>query len=123
QRECTGPEHLDDLTSTLFKLCGGEQDCKIQLLKEAIESLSRGAESREVATAGHGDMVARYSEVIARALGLSSEETADLVFAARVHDVGKIFVPQHILNKPGPLHDEEVFQVKVQPHIGAEIVG
>jgi diguanylate cyclase (GGDEF)-like protein len=123
QRECTGPEHLDELTSTLFKLCGGEQDCKIQLLKEAIESLSRAAESREVATAGHGDMVARYSEVIARALGLSSEETADLVFAARVHDVGKIFVPEQILNKPGPLHDEEFFQVKLHPHIGAEIVG
>ena len=123
QRECNRPEQLGELTSTLFKLCGGEQDCKVQLLKEAIESLSRAAESREVATAGHGDMVARYSEVIARALGLSSEETADLVFAARVHDVGKIFVPEQILNKPGPLHDEEFFQVKLHPHIGAEIVG
>jgi diguanylate cyclase (GGDEF)-like protein len=123
QRERTGPEQLEELTSTLFKLCGGEHDCKVQLLREAIESLSRAAESREVATAGHGDMVARYSEVIARALGLSSEETADLVFAARVHDVGKIFVLEQILNKPGPLNDEEFFQVKLHPHIGAEIVG
>ena len=123
QRERTGPEQLEELTSTLFKLCGGEQDCKVQLLREAIESLSRAAESREVSTAGHGDMVARYSEVIARALGLSSEETADLVFAARVHDVGKIFVSEQILNKPGPLTDEEFFQVKLHPHIGAEIVG
>ena len=79
------------------------------LLKEAIESLSRAAESREMQTAGHGDLVARYTEVIARALGLSSEETADLVYAARVHDVGKIFVPEHILNKPGPLSDDEFF--------------
>jgi diguanylate cyclase (GGDEF)-like protein len=123
QRERTGPEQLEELTSTLFKLCGGEHDCKVQLLREAIESLSRAAESREVATAGHGDMVARYSEVIARALGLSSEETADLVFAARVHDVGKIFVLEQILNKPGPLNDEEFFQVKLHPRIGAEIVG
>ncbi len=123
QRERTGPEQLEELTSTLFKLCGGEHDCKVQLLREAIESLSRAAESREVATAGHGDLVARYSEVIARALGLSAEETADLVFAARVHDVGKIFVSEQILNKPGPLNDEEFFQVKMHPHIGAEIVG
>ncbi len=123
QREHNGPEQLEELTSTLYKLCGGEQDCKVQLLREAIESLSRAAESREVATAGHGDLVARYSEVIARALGLSSEETADLVFAARVHDVGKIFVPELILNKPGPLNDEEFFQVKLHPQIGAEIVG
>jgi diguanylate cyclase (GGDEF)-like protein len=123
QRERTGPEQLEELTSTLFKLCGGEHDCRVQLLREAIESLSRAAESREVATAGHGDLVARYSEVIARALGLSSEETADLVFAARIHDVGKIFVLEQILNKPGPLNDDEFFQVKLHPHIGAEIVG
>jgi putative two-component system response regulator len=73
----------------------------VPLLKEAIESLSRAAESRELQTAGHGDLVARYTEVIARGLGLSSEETADLVYAARVHDVGKIFVPERMLNKPG----------------------
>ena len=123
QRERTGPEQLEELTSTLYKLCGGDQDCKVQLLREAIESLSRAAESREVQTAGHGDLVARYSGVIARALGLPAEETADLVYAARVHDVGKIFVPEQILNKPGPLSDEEFFQVKLHPHIGAEIVG
>jgi diguanylate cyclase (GGDEF)-like protein len=123
QREHNGPEQLEELTSTLYKLCGGDQDCKVQLLREAIESLSRASESREVATAGHGDLVARYSEVIARALGLSSEETADLVFAARVHDVGKIFVPEPILNKPGPLNDDEFFQVKLHPQVGAEIVG
>jgi len=122
QRERTRPEQLEELTTTLYKLCGGE-DCKVQLLREAIEALSRAAESREVNTAGHGDLVARYSEVMARALGLSSEETADLVFAARVHDVGKIFVPEQILNKPGPLNDEEFFHLRLHPRIGAEIVG
>jgi HD-GYP domain-containing protein (c-di-GMP phosphodiesterase class II) len=122
QRERTSPEQLEELASTLYKLCGGEE-CKVQLFREAIESLSRAAESREVSTAGHGDLVARYSEVIARALGLSAEETADLVFAARVHDVGKIFVLEQILNKPGPLSDEEFFQLKLHSQIGAEIVG
>ena len=122
QRERTSPEQLEELTSTLYKLCGGDE-CKVQLLREAIEVLSRAAESREVNTAGHGDLVARYSEVIARALGLSAEEMADLVFAARVHDVGKIFVLEQILNKPGPLNDEEFFQLRLHPRIGAEIVG
>jgi len=123
QRQRNGPEHVEELTSTLFKLCGGEQDCNVPLLKEAIESLSRAAESRELRTAGHGDLVARYSEIIARSLGLSPEETADLVYAARVHDVGKIFVAEHILNKTGPLSDEEFFQVRMHAHAGAEIVG
>jgi diguanylate cyclase (GGDEF)-like protein len=123
QREHNGPEHLEELTTMLQKLCSGEAGCNVSLLKESIESLSRAAESRELHTAGHGDLVARYSEVIARALRLSSEETADLVYAARVHDVGKIFVPEHILNKPGPLGDREFQQVKMHAHVGAEIVG
>jgi diguanylate cyclase (GGDEF)-like protein len=122
QRERTGPEQLEELTSTLHKLCGGDEDCNVPLLKESIESLSRAAESRELRTGGHGDLVARYAEVIARGLGLSSEETADLVYAARVHDVGKIFVPDRILNKPGPLTDDEFMQVKMHAHVGAEIV-
>jgi diguanylate cyclase (GGDEF)-like protein len=123
QREHTGPEHLEELSSTLFKLCGGHEDCNVPVLKEAIESLSRAAESRELQTAGHGDLVARYTEVIARALGLSSEETADLVYAARVHDVGKIFIPERVLNKTGPLSDDEFQQVRMHAHVGAEIVG
>jgi diguanylate cyclase (GGDEF)-like protein len=123
QRERTGPEQLEEITSTLSKLCGADQDCNVGLLKEAIESLSRAAESRELQTAGHGDLVARYTEVIARALGLPSDETADLVYAARVHDVGKIFVPEHILNKPGPLGDDEFLQLRMHARVGAEIVG
>ncbi len=123
QREHNGPEQLEELASTLYKLCGGDQECKVPLLKEAIEALSRAAESREIQSSGHGDLVARYTEVIARALGLSSEETADLVYAARVHDVGKIFVSERILNKSGPLNDEEFRQIKMHPQVAAEIVG
>jgi diguanylate cyclase (GGDEF)-like protein len=123
QREHNGPDHLEELTSTLLKLCGGHQDCNVPLLKESIEALNRAAESRELRTAGHGDIVARYSEILARALQLPPQETADLVYAARVHDVGKIFVPERILNKPGPLTDDEFFLVKMHARVGAEIVG
>ena len=123
QRERTGPEQLRELAVTLNKLCGEDENCNVGVLKEAIESLSRAAESREVQTSGHGDLVARYTEVIARGLGLSSDETADLVYAARVHDVGKIFVPEQILNKPGPLSDEEYHLLQAHPQVGAEILG
>ncbi len=123
QREHNGPEHLEELGSMLVKFCGGEEDCNVPLLKESIEVLSRAAESRELRTSGHGDLVARYTEIIARALRLPAEETADLVYAARVHDVGKIFVPERILNKPGPLTDDEFFLVRMHARVGAEIVG
>jgi diguanylate cyclase (GGDEF)-like protein len=122
QRDRSGPEDVDELTTTLRKLCG-DDECNVALMKESIESLSRAAESRELRTAGHGDLVARYTEVIARALGLSADETADLVYAARVHDVGKIFVAEYILNKSGPLSDEEFRLVRMHAHVGSEMVG
>ena len=123
QREHNGPEHLEELASMLVKFCGGEEDCNVALLKESIEVLSRAAESRELRTSGHGDLVARYTEILARALHLPPEETTDLVYAARIHDVGKIFVPERILNKPGPLTDDEFFLVKMHARVGAEIAG
>ena len=123
QREHTGPEHLEELASMLLKLCGGEEDCNIPLLKESIEILSRAAESREMRTAGHGDLVARYTEILARSLHLPADETVDLIYAARIHDVGKIFVPERILNKPGPLSDDEFFLVRMHARVGAEISG
>jgi diguanylate cyclase (GGDEF)-like protein len=121
QREHNGPDHLEELTSMLVRFCGGEEDCNVALLKESIEVLSRASESRELRTSGHGDLVARYTEILARALQLSPEEIADLVYAARVHDVGKIFVPERILNKPGPLTDDEFFLIKMHARVGAEI--
>jgi diguanylate cyclase (GGDEF)-like protein len=123
QREHNGPEHLEELASNLVKFCGGEEDCNVPLLKESIEVLSRAAESRELHTSGHGDLVARYTEILARALHLEPEETSDLVYAARIHDVGKIFIPERILNKPGPLTDDEFFLVRMHARVGAEIAG
>jgi HD-GYP domain-containing protein (c-di-GMP phosphodiesterase class II) len=122
QREDTGPDHLEELATTLRKLCATEEGCNVTLLKESIEALSRAAESRELRTAGHGDLVARYSEIIARALRLAADEVAELIYAARVHDVGKILIPERILNKSGPLTDDEFRQVRAHAHLGAEIV-
>src|SRR6516162_7657353 len=56
QREQTGPEDLDELVSTLRRLCDGEAECNVQVLKEAIEALTRAAESREFHASGHGEL-------------------------------------------------------------------
>jgi diguanylate cyclase (GGDEF)-like protein len=126
QREHTGPEHLEELLNTLKKLSGGDggdEQGSVQLLREAIEALARAAELRELSAAGHGEMVQRYCERMARALGMSPEEMDDLAYVARVHDVGKIFVPERVLNKNGPITDEEFYLIKMHAHVGAEIVG
>ena len=65
---------------------------------------------------------ASFSEIIARSLGLPPEEIGDLVFAARVHDVGKLFVPERILNKPGPLTEGEFYVLKMHAEVGGEIL-
>jgi putative nucleotidyltransferase with HDIG domain len=55
-------------------------------------------------------------------LGLRPAELGRLAQGALLHDIGKIGVPDHILNKPGPLNDEEWFWIKQHPIMGAEIV-
>ncbi len=122
QREHNGPEHLEELKGTLKKLCGGDEACDLELLRESIESLAHAAEAREIHAMSHGELAARYCEVIGRALGLPPEEVADLTYAARVHDVGKIFVPERILNKSGPLTEDEFYLIKLHAHVGAEIL-
>src|SRR5882724_5092297 len=122
QREHTGPEHLEELLTTLKKMCGDDEGCNFVVLREAIETLTRAAESRELNCSGHGEMVAHYCETIARSLRLTSEDVADLVYAARVHDVGKIFVPERTLNKSGPLTDDEFYILKMHSRVGGEIL-
>jgi diguanylate cyclase (GGDEF)-like protein len=122
QREQSGPEDLEELVGTLRRMCGGAEDCNVQMLKESIEALSRAAESREFHAAGHGEMAGRFAELIGRALALPPDEIVELVYAARVHDVGKLFVPERIVTKAGPLAEEEYAQMKQHASAGAEIV-
>src|SRR5438132_579330 len=70
QREHTGPEHLDELVLTLKRMAAEEEENTVEVLQEAIEALAHAAEAREVGNSGHGEMTARYCEVIARALRL-----------------------------------------------------
>ena len=122
QRERTGPEHMEELVATLHKLSADSRERGAPLLKESIEALARAAESRETHASGHGEAVAQYCEMIGRALGLSPDEVRELGFAGRVHDVGKIFVPERILNKRGSLTEEEFELLKVHPQLGGEIL-
>ncbi|HYG99863.1 MAG TPA: diguanylate cyclase [Terriglobales bacterium] len=120
QREHTGPESVEELVSTLTRL-GSELPNSRQHLMSGIDALTRAVETREVHSAGHGDFVARHVEVLGRELGLSHKDLEDVIFAGRVHDVGKIVVPEKILCKPGPLTPEEYALVKTHAEIGAEI--
>src|SRR6266849_3264820 len=122
QREDTRPEQLDELVSTLRKMCGGREELDRLALKEGIEALTRASEMREPHAAGHGEQCGHYSGIIARGLNFSPQEVQDVTFAARVHDVGKLFISDRILNKPGPLTDDEFDVIKTHPRVGAEVL-
>src|SRR5450755_2898940 len=121
-REHNGPEHLEELVSTLDKLCGREDDQDHRAIREAVEALTRAAELREPNAAGHGEQCGHYAGIIARGLNLPAHEAEELTFAGRVHDVGKLFLPERILNKSGSLSEDEFTVIKSHPHLGAEVV-
>lgn len=75
--------------------------------RELLYRLTRATESRDNATGAHLERMARYTGLIAEALGLPDEQVSMLEAAAPLHDIGKIAVPDAILNKPGPLLPEE----------------
>jgi diguanylate cyclase (GGDEF)-like protein len=122
QRDHNGPEHLAELVNTLRKLSGRETDADQRAMKEAVEALSRAAELREHNATGHSEQCGHYAGIIARGLNLPPQEVEEVVFTGRVHDLGKLFVPDRILNKPGPLTEGEFAVIKTHPQVGAEVL-
>ncbi len=93
-----------------------------RLLFELALSLSLAIEKRDPYTGGHTKRVLDYSILIAEGLNLSKWEIERLKISAILHDIGKIGVPDAILNKKGALTDKEKELMKKHPTIGAEIV-
>jgi response regulator RpfG family c-di-GMP phosphodiesterase len=88
----------------------------------AIHSLARTLEERDPYTAGHSRRVRRYALLLAAAVGLDGRLRRHLSLAAKLHDIGKVGVPEAVLHKPGPLTLEEVGVVREHPSIGERIL-
>ena len=88
----------------------------------ALETLADALDRRDPYTAEHSRRVADYCRRMALVLGLSTEEREILVEAARVHDLGKICVPDGILHKDGPLDDDEWQVMREHPQAGEAIL-
>ena len=90
--------------------------------KSTIIALSKAVDARDTYTAGHSERVTQISLKIGQALALSPEQLNLIEIAALFHDVGKIGIPDQVLNKPGKLTDEEFNQIKEHPSIGVNIL-
>jgi diguanylate cyclase (GGDEF)-like protein/putative nucleotidyltransferase with HDIG domain len=87
-----------------------------------IEALALAIEAKDHTTHTHLQRVRTYAVEVARELSLAEEQIEALRAAALLHDIGKLAVPEQIINKPGKLTPEEFEKMKVHPLVGAEIL-
>jgi diguanylate cyclase (GGDEF)-like protein/putative nucleotidyltransferase with HDIG domain len=87
-----------------------------------IEALALAIEAKDHTTHKHLQRVRVYALAIARDLDFSPEQIEALRAAALLHDIGKLAVPEHIINKPGRLTPEEFEKMKIHPVVGSEIL-
>lgn len=89
---------------------------------QAIMTIANTVDAKDDYTKGHSMRVATYAEMIAQRLGWSEEEIQNIYYVAMLHDVGKIGVPDAVLNKPFRLTDVEFRLIKGHTIMGAEIL-
>ncbi|MHB9027740.1 MAG: response regulator [Candidatus Latescibacterota bacterium] len=116
---------VDRLLSEQYKLLLKERqrlEQETRYMLSSIESLSQALEARDPYTRGHSEDVVAIALEIGSVMNLSAHHMERLQIGAKLHDIGKIGVPDRILGKPGPLTEEEWILMKRHPVIGAEIL-
>ncbi|MFP4672359.1 MAG: HD domain-containing phosphohydrolase [Desulfohalobiaceae bacterium] len=93
-----------------------------EMNKEVIRSFAQAVEAKDIYTRGHSDHVAYYALRLGHYLGLGKTEMEHLHLAGIVHDIGKIGIPDYILNKPDKLTDEEFRVMMKHPEVGRNIL-
>lgn len=89
--------------------------------EQTLRAFTRLVEFRDPYTSGHMDRTADIAVMIAERMGMAEDDMAGLRLAAMVHDIGKVAVPSHLLNKQGELSDAEFTVIKAHAEVGAEI--
>ena len=122
----TKPINPDELTRTinarLLRSAELETAHIGQAYIETVTVLANAIEGRDRYTRGHVDRVTTYTTWLAEALNWPPDSMRILEFGARLHDIGKIIIPDHILNKQGKLNAEEWDLMKQHPTAGAKIM-
>lgn len=85
-------------------------------------TLAALVDERDTRTADHSERVAFNAQVMGRTLGMNERELFELYWASMLHDLGKIGIPEHILNKPGPLDPTERLEMQRHVEIGCRIL-
>ena len=106
--------------SAIFAPEAGRGADEMQLA--TLLSLAEALDLRDTGTADHSWTVGRYCGLIAAELGLPPERVKRIEVAGTLHDIGKIGLPDAILQKPGPLGKTEMAEIRTHPEIGAQVL-
>ena len=121
----TRVRHTIDLVK-LQKRLAHEVEVKTQeneaLFLHVVQTLAEAIDAKDTYTNGHSSRVAGYAREIARRFGYSIEEQEEIYMMGLLHDVGKIGIPDSVINKPSRLTDEEYAQIKSHSVMGDKIL-
>jgi diguanylate cyclase (GGDEF)-like protein/putative nucleotidyltransferase with HDIG domain len=135
----TGPEAFEEIYSRLKQFTeslaatetgNGVQTCPVQegpqalpqAVLDTVTSLAFAIDAKDHYTQGHSQKVSAYAALIAEALEMSDAEVEEIRLGAVLHDIGKVGIPESILNKSGPLNPEEWETMKSHVLFGAKIL-
>lgn len=93
-----------------------------KLFIHVVQSLATAIDAKDTYTNGHSSRVATYSREIGKRYGYSIKQQSDLYMMGLLHDVGKIGIPDAVINKPGKLDEDEFNMIKQHPVMGARIL-
>lgn len=113
---------IDDYQNVEFEHLREQQKFSQRLFEQTATALVNAIDAKDVYSHGHSIRVAEYSEKIARMSGKDDDECYRIYYAALLHDVGKIGIPNHIINKKGKLTEEEYEIIKEHPVKGNQIL-
>lgn len=116
-----GTALIDQVTRQKEELTGNLEKLRM-IMGKFINAISVILETSDPYTAGHQNRVADLARAIAIDMGLSNDQIESIRVSGVLHDVGKIFTPTQILNKPGKLMEEEFNLIKTHPKIGYNIL-
>lgn len=106
------------MSEELFNILNEIRSAYLSIVRKLTDSL----EEKDDYTKGHCERVTEYSLAIAKRMGLNEEELLSLEFAGLLHDIGKVGIPNEIINKKGILTNEEYEIIKKHPIIGYNLL-
>ena len=115
-------ESIERANDLRIEFLTAEQQSMKRLFEQTAEALASAIDAKDKYTHGHSSRVAGYSKMIAKLSGKDDKECEEIYYAALLHDIGKIGVPDEIINKKGKLTDEEYEKIKEHTTIGKEIL-